>query len=102
MIGEYQGHFKYSKTDITKCDSSDGGVYYLGNINANGKLGVLYVGKAFGKDGIRGRLLQHLNDNEWPDISHFGFKTCSTEKESLEFESIEIERLKPKHNKIGK
>jgi excinuclease UvrABC nuclease subunit len=63
---------------------------------------VLYVGRAVGKEGIRGRLLQHLQEDYWPNVSHFGYCLCNTTKEAEEHEANEIKRLQPKHNKQGK
>ena len=46
---------------------------------------------------------QHLNDKnkKWPDVSHFGYRVCSTLKEAKELETSEIENLQPKYNKSG-
>ena len=102
MINQYQGPFKYNKQIIQDWNNTAGGVYYCGVLNQNGSLGVCYVGKAFGDGGIRSRLLQHINENKWHDVTHFGYAICSNENESIDFESQEIRRLNPKYNTQGK
>lgn len=101
MIQTYKGHYPYNKKVVSNWNSTAIGVYYFGYLNTNG-LYVLYVGKATGDEGIRGRLLQHLREDEWPDVSHFGYCICSTSQEAEDFEASEIKRLKPKHNIQGK
>ena len=102
MIQSYKGHYHYNKKVVSDWNSTAIGVYYCGYPLTNGKLYVLYVGKATSNEGIRGRLLQHLRENKWSNVSHFGYCVCSTSKESENFEASEIKRLKPKHNKQGK
>ncbi len=102
MIYAYQGHFLYSQPVISEWDSDRIGVYYCGYILSNGNLLPLYIGQAVGQDGIRGRLLQHLNQENWPDVTHFGYCVCDTTKEAADFESAEIARLKPGYNVQGK
>lgn len=102
MIGTYQGHFSYTKESISNNAPDSKGVYYMGSLNTNGKLGVSYVGKSSVGADMRGRLLSHLNNGEWDDVTHFGYKTCSTIEEADKLEAEEIARLKPKHNQIGK
>lgn len=101
MIQEYKGPYPYTEKVVGDWDSSAIGVYYCG-YPSNGKLSVLYVGKSVGDGGIRGRLLDHLRDDYWPDVTHFGYRVCSTTKETEDFEASEIARLKPKYNKQGK
>lgn len=102
MISQYEGPFSYDKNIVQNWNNTSGGVYYCGALSQNGKLTVFYVGKAFGDGGIRGRLLQHMNENKWRDVTHFGYAICSTEKEAIDFESQEIRRLNPKYNTQGK
>lgn len=102
MIGEFNGPYLYNKKIITDWESKVGGVYYCGYKTTENKLVILYVGKAFGEEGIRGRLLQHINNDSWPDVTHFGYETCSSEMESLEYEATEIKKWKPKYNIQGK
>lgn len=102
MIGDYKGHYTYSKGVVEKWDSTVIGVYYCGYISENGGLKPLYIGKATGEGGIRSRLLQHLAEDEWVDVTHFGYCTCSTANETESFEAEEIEKFKPKYNKQGK
>jgi len=102
MIQQYSGHHQYDHRVISDWAYSVIGVYYCGYLQANGMLFPLYVGKATGKEGIRGRLLQHLQQSDLPGISHFGFCVCSSEKEADDFEANEIKRLQPRHNIQGK
>ena len=60
------------------------------------------VGRGVGDGGIRGRLLNHLRNDYWPDVTHFGYCVCSTAKEAEDFEASEIKRLQPKYNTQGK
>lgn len=102
MVQEYRGPFSFGKEVVQNWDNTQGGVYYCGVLNGTGGLGVHYVGKAFGDIGIRGRLLQHLSENKWRDVTHFGYCVCSSENEALAFEAQEIKRLNPKYNTQGK
>lgn len=102
MIQPYQGHYQYSEKVVGDWNSAAIGVYYCGELLSNGNLSVLYVGKATGDKGIRGRLLQHLGEDKWPDVSHFGYCVCSTSREAEDFEVSEIKKFKPKHNTQGK
>jgi hypothetical protein len=102
MIYEYKGHFPYSENVIGDWNSSAIGIYYCGYPTGDGTLATLYVGRSVGQDGIRGRLLQHLRVDNWPRVTHFGFVICDTEQEVIDFEAIEIERIKPEYNTQGK
>ena len=102
MVQPYKGNYQYDKKVITEWDSSAIGVYYCGYVNSNKTLDVLYVGKGVGDNGIRGRLLDHLRDDYWPDVTRFGYRICSTAKEAEDLEATEIKRLNPKYNQQGK
>ena len=102
MIYSYKGHYSYSDSIIRDWDSTDIGVYYCGYINTNDKLTILYIGKGTGEDGIRGRLLDHLRSDVWPNITHFGYHICDTKLEATEWEKKEIEKYKPSYNTQGK
>ncbi|KKW05717.1 MAG: hypothetical protein UY40_C0010G0014 [candidate division CPR1 bacterium GW2011_GWC1_49_13] len=102
MIGNYKGHYSYDEKTIGDWKSSTIGVYYCGYPLSNGNLYVLYVGRAVGGDGIRGRLLQHLREEIWPDVSHFGYCVCAKVGEAEDHEAAEIARLKPSYNIQGK
>lgn len=102
MIQPYKGNYLYDKKVVSDWNSTEIGVYYCGYPLANGNLSVLYVGKATSDQGIKGRLLQHISEDYWPDVSHFGFHICSTSKEAEDFEASEIKIYKPKHNTQGK
>ncbi len=102
MISEFKHPFPYSAKTIEEWNSVAIGVYYCGYLNANGALVPLYIGKATSDRGIRGRLLDHLRDDYWPEVTHFGFHTCDYVHEADQHESVEIIKFKPRHNKIGK
>lgn len=102
MIYNYQGHFSYSWPTVNSWEANPIGVYYCGYLLSNGNLFPLYIGKSAADAGIRGRLLQHLNETKWRDVTHFGYHQCDTENEALDFEAAEIEKYKPKYNKQGK
>jgi len=102
MVETYKGHYSYSSEVVSNWKSNAIGVYYCGFISSNGNLTVLYVGKGASDKGIRGRLLQHLDEDKWPDVAHFGYCTCSTPIEAETFEASEIKRLNPKYNILGK
>ncbi len=78
------------------------GVYYCWAVNVFGGRECEYVGRAVGDAGIRGRLLQHLAEDKWQDVTHFGYTECANAIEAVLLETNEIARLKPKYNKIGK
>lgn len=102
MVQKYNGHYHYNNATIENWNSSSIGVYYCGYPLANGNLSVLYVGRATGNDGIRGRLLQHLREDYFEGATHFGYCICSTITEAENLEAVEIKRLQPRFNKIGK
>jgi excinuclease UvrABC nuclease subunit len=102
MVQGYKGHFVFSREVIQTWNNDQGGVYYCGILNSTGQLIPHYVGKAFGEGGIRGRLLQHLNENKWRDITHFGYCVCSSENETFDFETQEIRKHNPKYNTQGR
>ena len=102
MIYAYKGPFSYNKEIISAWDSTAIGVYYCIRLYADGSWQVLYVGRATGKDGIRGRLLRHLNDGEWPDVNRFGYTICSTSEEAIAHEASEIKKIQPPYNDKGK
>lgn len=102
MIHEYNGHYSYNEEVIGNWNSSAIGVYFCGYPQADESLGALYIGRAIGQDGIRGRLLQHLREDNWPEVTHFGYRICDTEQEAIKLEADEIERIKPSYNTQGK
>ena len=101
MIGNYKGHYPFNESSILTNAPNNIGVYYCGILNSDGSLGVLYVGRAKGENvTIRSRLLEHLNNDKWYDVTHFGFYPCSSEEEIENFEKLEIAHLNiPKYNK---
>ncbi|KKS90591.1 MAG: hypothetical protein UV65_C0014G0007 [Parcubacteria group bacterium GW2011_GWF2_43_11] len=102
MIYPYKGHYQYNETVIGNWDSSAIGVYYCGYANSDNKLTILYVGKGVGENGIRGRLLDHIRDENWPDVTHFGYQLCDYASEAEKWEADEIKTYKPKYNEQGK
>lgn len=102
MVQPYQGHYEYSDNVVKNWNSTATGVYYCGYRTAENNLAILYVGKAVGADGIRGRLLCHMREDHWPDVTHFGYHLANSELEATQWEAEEIARYKPKYNKIGK
>ncbi len=103
MISDYYGHYSYNSKSISHNAADKIGVYYCGYVNENNRLSTLYVGRAAGDtDSIKSRLSDHLNNNRWPDVSHFGFYICDTKSEATDLEAKEIARLKPKYNSMGK
>lgn len=101
MIYDYQGHYDYDHDVINNWNSSDIGVYYCGFLATSGNLRPLYIGRAVGDEGIRGRLLDHLRDDYWPDVTHFGYHVCSSATEAVRWEAEEIAKFKPKYNSQG-
>lgn len=101
MIQSFKGPYSFDKKIITDWNSNIIGVYYCGIKTQDGKLTIYYIGRAVGDGGIRGRLLQHLSENKWYDVTHFGYEKCSTIKETLDHEASEISSYKPKYNTQG-
>lgn len=102
MISPFKSHYSYAADTIEGWDSTAIGVYYCGFINASGQLVPLYIGKGTGEGGMRSRLLDHLRDHYWPEVTHFGFHFCDYAHEADVHEANEILRYKPRYNKIGK
>ena len=102
MIHSYAGSYPYNKDSISRYASDNFGVYYCGYMNGN-TLATMYVGRAAG-DGvsIKSRLLNHLSNDYWPKVTHFGFHVCDTKSEAIDLEAREIERLQPPYNTQGK
>lgn len=102
MVQSFKGVYRFDDTTVTNWNSTIIGVYYCGVRTEEGKLTIYYVGRAVGDGGIRGRLLQHLSENKWRDVTHFGYEECSTAQEAINHEASEIEKYKPKYNIVGK
>ena len=102
MIYDYKGHYSYDKNTITNWNNTSIGVYYCGVLSSAGKLSVYYVGKGTSSEGMRARLLDHLNISNLPGCTHFGYRVCGTKTEAENFEMKEIERLQPRYNQVGK
>ena len=82
---------------------SKSGVYYF----HNSKDKIIYVGKAI---NLKKRVSSHFTQND-PDLKRQNFireickvsyKQCATELEAIVFESTEIKKLWPKHNRSQK
>ena len=101
MIHEYNGHYAYSEPVIKNWNDDSIGVYYCGVVAEN-KLRPFYIGKGAGDGGMRSRLLNHLTEDNWTDVTHFGFQRCDTIRETEAFEAEEIKLYQPKYNTQGK
>lgn len=103
MIHPYQGHYQYTELSVKNNAPDKIGVYYCGYVDEKNILITHYVGRAKGEDvSIRSRLLNHLYQDDWPDVYHFGYHVCTTEKEAEDLETAEIKRIQPKYNIQGK
>ena len=102
MIQSYAGSYPYNKDSITRYASDKLGVYYVGYLKGD-NLVTMYVGRAAGNGvSIKSRLLNHLSQDYWPEVSSFGFSVCDTKTEAENLEAQEINRLKPPYNRTGK
>ena len=102
MSHSFKGPYLFNNATISEWDSTAIGVYYCGVRNSEGKLILYYIGKSVADSGIRGRLLQHLSENKWADVTHFGYEQCDTVAETEKHELEEIAKYKPKYNTQGK
>lgn len=99
MIASYTGHYLFNGRSVSENAPNSIGVYYCGKLNENGNLVPLDIGRAKGENvSIRSRLSDHLRDDYWPDVTHFGYVICTTMKEAEEYEMSEIKKYKPKYN----
>lgn len=98
----YPGPFLFDHGVVSKWQSTAIGVYFCGRLAPDGKFYPLYVGRAIGEGGIRSRLLQHLLEDKWPDVTHFHFNVCTTEREAIDLEAMQIALIQPKYNVQGK
>jgi excinuclease UvrABC nuclease subunit len=102
MIYDYVGHFPYSGLSVTLNAIDSLGVYYCGYVNTQGELVPSYIGRAVGDDvSIRSRLRDHLRDDYWPNVTHFGYRVCTTQTEAKDLEATEIRRFQPSYNTQG-
>ncbi len=92
----------YSKNNVSLLRDGIVGVYYCGYINQNQTLQPVYVGKSSSEQGVKGRLLDHLNSAYWPEATHFYVKDCKNDTEAVYLEALEIKRCQPKYNNVGK
>lgn len=97
MIYNYSGNYGYSLPVLTDWNSGAMGVYYCGYISTNGLI-PLYIGKGTGDGGMRTRLLCHVREDYWPDVTHFGFHACSSVPEAESLEVTQIKKFQPKYN----
>ena len=103
MVYQFQGPYNYHADILGGWDSVAIGVYYCGYINPqNGVMYAHYVGKGTGQGGMKSRLLDHLRENLWSGVTHFGFRACDTVAEADALECSEILRCQPAYNKVGK
>lgn len=99
MVYDYVGHHRYNAISVSVSAPEVTGVYYCGHLNLRSELIPLYIGKSI---NIRERLQSHLNNERWSDVSHFGYRKCSTQKEAEDLEAVEIRRHNPRYNEQGK
>lgn len=103
MIHEFKGPFSYSEAVIKGWNSSAIGVYYCGALGADNKFRAFYyIGKGTGEGGMRSRLIDHLSQDSWPDVTHFGYHVCDRADEAESYEAEEIAKYKPRYNTQGK
>lgn len=102
MIYQFKGPYLFDNDTISGWNSTAIGVYYCGTKNTDGKLTIYYIGKSVADGGMRGRLLQHLSERKWSDVTHFGYEQCDTVSETERHELAEIAKYKPKYNTQGK
>ena len=102
MIYQFKGPHLYDSATIGGWNSTAIGVYYCGAITTDGKLSVYYIGKSVAAGGMRGRLLQHLSERKWSDVTHFGYEQGDAASEVERHELAEITIYKPKYNTQGK
>lgn len=100
-MNQYNGHYNYDHATVSGWQYNLTGVYYCGEIASNGNLIAHYVGKGTGDGGIKGRLLDHLGQDRWPDVKYFGYIVCSSAQEAVNLEAAEIKRCQPKYNTQG-
>lgn len=93
---------KFNYTEISSLREGIIGVYYCGSLLSNGNLRPFYIGKSSSEQGVMGRLLDHLENKYWPDVTHFGIEYCSNESEAVALEEREIKYYQPKYNTLGK
>ncbi|OGV92832.1 hypothetical protein A3B57_02260 [Microgenomates group bacterium RIFCSPLOWO2_01_FULL_47_10] len=99
MIGNYQGNYFYNTGSVQAVAVDTWGIYYCGRLDPSGKLLPLYIGRACGEGvSVRSRLLDHLRQDQWSDVTHFGYRTGATSQEVVSFEATEIAEFNPKYN----
>lgn len=101
MITGFYGPYDYLENVITNWQYTLRGVYYCGRV-INGLVEHLYIGRSLSENGIRGRLLDHLREDDWVDVKYFWYRECSTDQEAINLEATEIKIHQPKYNKQGK
>jgi excinuclease UvrABC nuclease subunit len=98
MVHPYRGSYYFTEQSINTNAPSSIGVYYCGYILQRGGLKPLYIGRS---NNIEERLLNHLANQGWQDVTHFGYHECDTEQDAMDFEASEITKYKPKYNDQG-
>lgn len=102
MVYQYKGHFPYNDETVRGWTSSAIGIYYCGYLNSTGHLVPIYIGKGTGTGGMRERLLCHLRDDLWPEVTHFGYSLCDFPNEADTYEIGEIQKHQPARNVLGR
>ena len=98
MIGDFRASFDFNSYGIGTNAPSGIGVYYLGSADYTGALHIYYIGRS---NNLEKRLLEHLGESKWKDVTHFGYCACSTEQEAVQLEAKEINHWRPKYNVQG-
>ena len=101
MISKFHGPFDYTDSVVSNWPYSLKGVYYCGN-STNGVVKNMYIGRSTGDSGIRGRLLDHLREDSWQDVTLFWYRECGTDEEAIALETSEIQTHQPKYNTVGR
>jgi len=103
MANLYEGNFPYTRDIISAWKSSAIGVYLCGYLSTDSTvLYTLYIGRGVSEGGMRARLLDHLREDSWPGVTHFGYYACNSVSEAEELEARLIFQYKPRYNIQGK
>jgi excinuclease UvrABC nuclease subunit len=51
---------------------------------------------------LKERLLEHIENNEWPDVKYFQYMECENEIDMNRKEDYAIKSFQPKYNRMGK
>ena len=99
-MNTYYGQYQYTDAVVRGWNSDAIGIYYCGQLDPQNPNLLIphYIGRAVGAGGIRGRLLEHMRDDYWPGVTHFGYQLCASVRDAELIEEAEIKRCQPRHN----